>query len=212
MSLLRFLAPYLAYLFVSCAGLTSRLRWRGLDQLEAARRVKGRVIYAFWHQRQVFFTWTHRNVGVATLVSRSGDGEIIAKAMSLSGLLACRGSSTRGAAAGARELIKALESGVDVAITPDGPKGPARSVKPGVLFLAQKTGLPIVPITCATSRRLEFSRSWDRFQVPLPFSRAVVRYGSHILVGPDDDLQAKAAELKAVLDRVTEEADREMAA
>ncbi|MDD5628817.1 MAG: lysophospholipid acyltransferase family protein [Elusimicrobia bacterium] len=214
MSILRRLAPYLAFLYVSFVGLTSRLRWLGAEHLAAARRVKGRadgpVVYAFWHQRQVFFTWTHRGAHMKVLVSRSRDGEIIARAMSLFRIDSCRGSSSRGAATAARELLEALAAGWDVAVTCDGPKGPAREVKPGILYLAQKSGLPIVPIANAVSRKLEFHRAWDRFQVPLPFSRAVVRHGPALIVGPQDDLAAKAKELKAALDRVTDEADREV--
>ena len=96
-------------------------------------------------------------------------------------------------------------------VTCDGPKGPAREVKAGILYLAQKTGLPIIPIANALSRKLEFSRAWDRFQVPLPFSKAVVVHGRLVFVGPGDDLAAKAAELKAALDEVYELADREVA-
>ncbi|MCX5793914.1 MAG: lysophospholipid acyltransferase family protein [Elusimicrobia bacterium] len=210
MSILRRLAPYLAYLYVSFVGLTSRLRWLGEEHLAAARRVKGPVIYAFWHQRQVFFTWAHRGWHVKVLVSRSRDGEIIAQAMRLSRIPACRGSSSRGAVTAARELLEALNDGFDVAVTCDGPKGPAREVKAGILYLAQKTGLPIVPIANALSRRLEISRAWDRFQIPLPFSRAVVVHGPALFVGPQDDLAAKAKELKLALDRIHEDADREV--
>lgn len=211
MSILRRLAPYFAYLYVSFVGLTSRVRWLGLEHLAAARKAKGPVIYAFWHQRQVFFTWVHRGAHAKILVSRSRDGEIIAQTMRLSRMQACRGSSSRGAATAARELLDALGEGFDTAVTCDGPKGPARQVKPGILYLAQKTGLPIVPIANALSRKLEFSRAWDRFQVPLPFSRAVVRHGAPFFVGPADDLAAKAKELKAALDEVYELADREVA-
>ena len=212
MSILRRLAPYLAYLFVSFVGLTSRVRWLGLERLAEARRVKGPVIYAFWHQRQVFFTWVHRGAHVKVLVSRSADGEIIAQAMRLSRIHSCRGSSSRGAATAARELLDALSEGFDVAVTCDGPKGPAREVKAGILYLAQKTGLPIVPIANAVSRKLEFARAWDRFQVPLPFSKAAVVHGRLVFVGPADDLAAKARELKASLDEAHEVADREAAA
>lgn len=211
MSILRFLAPYLIYLYVTFVGLTSRIRWLGLEHLAAARRVKGPIIYAFWHQRQVFFTWTHRGANAHILVSRSADGELIAETMRLSRIGVCRGSSSRGAAAGAREMIEAAAAGFDLGFTPDGPKGPARKAKPGILYLAQKTGLPIVPITNAVSRKLEFARSWDRFQVPLPFGRAVVGYGPPIRVGPDEDLEGKARELEAAIDRITLEADAEAA-
>ena len=206
--MLRRVVPYLAYAYVSFVGLTTRLttvRGEIRDGLKAKNR---RFIYAFWHQRQVYFTWAHRGVGAAVLVSRSKDGEIIAETMRLSDIGAVRGSSSRGGAAAARQMMEVLESGLDIGITPDGPKGPAREVKDGVVYLAQKLGAPIVPVTNALSNKLEFKKAWDRFQVPLPFGRAAVVYGEPIAVGPDDDLAAKAAEVKAALDRITEEADR----
>ena len=207
---LRAAAPYLAYGFLNLVHRTSSIQWRGLEHLEAVKR-SGPFIYAFWHQRQVFFTWAQRGAHCKILVSRSADGEIIAQTMRLSRLHSCRGSSSRGAAAAARELLEALNDGFDVAVTCDGPKGPAREVKAGILYLAQKTGLPIVPIANALSRKVEIARAWDRFQVPLPFSRAVVAHGRLVFVGPADDLAAKAAELKAALDEVYGLADREVA-
>ncbi|MFA6003584.1 MAG: lysophospholipid acyltransferase family protein [Elusimicrobiota bacterium] len=210
MSFLRVLVPYLAYLYISFVGLTARVRWLGCEHLAQARKVKGPVLYAFWHQRQVFFTWSHRGAKVAVLVSRSQDGELIARTMTLSRIRSCRGSSSRGAAAGTREMLEALAAGCDVGISPDGPKGPARSMKPGILHLAQKLGLPIVPITTATSNKLTFN-SWDKFHVPLPFSRAVVAHGVPVYVGPNDDVEAKSREVKASLDAATELADQEVA-
>jgi lysophospholipid acyltransferase (LPLAT)-like uncharacterized protein len=204
---LRRLVPYLAYAYVSLVGLTNRLTTVRGEIRDGLKKRDQRFIYAFWHQRQVYFTWAHRGVGAAVLVSRSKDGEMIAETMRLSDIGAVRGSSSRGGAAAVRQLMEVLQSGLDIGITPDGPKGPAREVKDGTLFLAQKLGVPIVPITNALSRKVEFKKAWDRFQVPLPFGRAVVAYGEPISVGPDDDLAAKAAELKAALDRITAEAD-----
>ena len=166
-----------------------------------------RFLYAFWHQRQVYFTWTHRGVKAAVLVSRSKDGEVIAQTMRLSRIEAVRGSSSRGATAAVLAMMKAAESGFDIGITPDGPKGPAREVKEGAVFLAQRMGIPIVPIANALSHRFVVKRAWDHFHVPLPFGRAAVVYGEPISVGPRDDLAAKAAEVKAAMDRVTAEAD-----
>lgn len=208
--MLRAAAPYLAYLYVTLVGRTTRLKVRGAEHRQALRSSGQRFIYAFWHQRQVFFTYTHRHDRVAVLVSRSRDGEMIARTMRLSGIEACRGSSSRGGAAAAREMLETVASGLDVGITPDGPKGPAREVKPGVLYLAQRLGIPILPLTNALSRRLEFSGAWDRFQLPLPFGKAVLGYGAPIWVKDGDDLAAKAAELKASLDRLTLEAEREV--
>src|SRR5262245_11741310 len=134
---------------MTLVGWTTRLRVLGREHLEAARRRGPRVVYAFWHQRQAFFTWSHRDHKAAILVSRSRDGEMIARVMELSGLAACRGSSSRGAAAAAKAMLEASEAGYDIGITPDGPRGPSRTVKPGALYLASKLGLPIVPIANA---------------------------------------------------------------
>lgn len=208
--MLRALVPYLAYLYVSFVGLTTRLKVIGEEHRDRLRERDRRFIYALWHQRQVFFTWTHRGDPASVLVSRSRDGELIARTMSLSRIGSCRGSSSRGAVAATREMMEALELGLDLGITPDGPKGPARQVKPGVVYLAQKLGIPILPITNALSRKLTLARSWDAFQVPLPFGRAVVLYGPPITVRPHDDLAAKAEEVRGALERITEEADREV--
>lgn len=203
--------PYLAYAYMTLVGLTTRLRVEGLENLSRARSLGPRVIYACWHERQVFFTYSHRGAGASVLVSRSRDGELIARTMELSGIHASRGSSSRGGEAALRAMTRLVQAGLDLGFTPDGPKGPRREVKPGVLYLAQKQGIPIIPITNALSRRLVLRRSWDHYQVPLPFGRGVVRYGEPILVGAKDDLAAKAAELKAELDRITDSADREAA-
>lgn len=205
---LRPLAPYLAYGFISLIGRTSRLKVIGGEHRSALRKAGGGWIYALWHQRQVLFTLTHRGEDAHVLVSRSKDGELIAKLMALSGINAVRGSSSKGAAAATRELLELAKSGCVVGFTPDGPKGPAREVKQGVLYLARESGLPILPIASASSRRVELARAWDRFHIPLPFSRNAVVYAPPIRVGPGDDLDAKAAELKAALDRITDEADR----
>ncbi|UPT75983.1 MAG: DUF374 domain-containing protein [Elusimicrobiota bacterium] len=114
----------------------------------------------------------------------------------------------RGGAAAAREMVDILKSGWDAGITPDGPKGPARQVKEGAVRVAQLAGTAIVPIANALSHRIEIAKAWDRFQVPLPFGRSVVIYGEPLYVREGDDLAAKAAELKAALDRLTDEADR----
>lgn len=208
MPVLRFLVPYVGYLFSTFIKLTTTLtvvRGELRDELRAADR---RFIYAFWHQRQVFFTVSHRGDPLSILVSRSTDGEMIAETVRLCcGVASVRGSSSRGASDAVRGLIKALRSGLDLGITPDGPKGPAREIKEGVMYLAQKLGVPILPVTSAQSNRLVFSRSWDQFHLPLPFGRAAVVYGAPISVLPGEDLVAKAAELKRSLDGITLEAE-----
>ncbi|MBI5246575.1 MAG: lysophospholipid acyltransferase family protein [Elusimicrobia bacterium] len=208
MPFVRFLVPYLAYVFSSFIKLTTSLTIVHGEHRVGLRSIDRRFIYAFWHQRQAFFTVSHRGDNMSMLISRSVDGEMIAETIRrCCGVLSVRGSSTRGASDAVRGLIKALRSGYDIGITPDGPKGPKCEIKEGVMYLAQKLGVPILPITNAQSNRLVLKGSWDHFQVPMPFGRSVVVYGKPIEVGPLDDLVLKAAELKLSLDAITLEAE-----
>lgn len=202
--MLRRLAAYLAYAYVAFVGWATRT---AVVRGENRNRLRGRdqrFIYALWHQRQVFAVWAHRRGGAAALVSRSADGELAARILILLGIGVVRGSSSRGGASALRELLKARR---DLAITPDGPRGPAREVKEGILFLARKLEIPILPLSIGLSRKLVFKKSWDEFWLPLPFGRAAVVYGEPLAVGPDDDLKVKAAELKAALLRLDAQAD-----
>jgi lysophospholipid acyltransferase (LPLAT)-like uncharacterized protein len=205
---LRFLVPYLGYLFSTFIKLTTRLTTVRGDIRAKLRADDQRFIYAFWHQRQVFFTVSHRGDRMSVLISKSVDGEMISETIRLCcGVESVRGSTSRGASDAVRGMITALRSGLDLGITPDGPKGPKEQIKEGVMYLAQKLGVPILPITNASSNRLILTKTWDQFQIPMPFGRSVVVYGAPISVGPLDDLKAKAAELKVALDAITLEAE-----
>ena len=208
MDVFRRLIPYLAYLFSSFLKLTTRVKIVRGEIRDRLRAADQRFIYALWHQRQVFFTVSHRGDNVTVLVSRSADGEMMAEVIRLCcGVVSVRGSSSRGASGAVLSLMKALKSGVDLGITPDGPKGPRCEVKEGVMYLAQRLGVPILPVTNAQSNRIVLARSWDQFHLPMPFGRAAVVYGEPIEVGPGDDLNLKAAELKRALDAITSEAE-----
>ena len=200
--------PWLAYGYLTLVGRSSRIRWEGLDHLEYLKRKSPSFIYAFWHSRQALFTYTHRDEPASVLVSRSRDGEIIARVMELSRIGAIRGSTSRGALAATREMLTSASGGRRLGITPDGPRGPAGTVKPGALYLALRTGAPILPISNATSRKCVLQKAWDKFQVPLPFADTCVIHGAPISVRLQDDLEAKARELKESLDRITAEAER----
>lgn len=208
--MLRGLIPYFAYAYVQFVGLTSKITIHGEEHRRELRRDKRRFIYAFWHQRAPFFAYTHSHENASILVSQSKDGEIIAQLLRLSGVGATRGSSSRGGQAATRAMMETIESGQDLGFTMDGPKGPARKAKPAIMHLAQKLGLPVLPLTLAFSRKFEFLKAWDRFHLPLPFGRISVRYGAPIIIGPGDDTEAAAATLSVALDTVTEQADREV--
>jgi lysophospholipid acyltransferase (LPLAT)-like uncharacterized protein len=174
------------------------------DEQEAAG--KG-FIYAFWHGRQVFLVYLHQGDRLSTIISKSRDGEIIARVCGLFGLGAVRGSSSRGGSAALLQMHNLLKKGDRVAFTPDGPKGPLRQVQPGVLYLARKTGCAIVPVAFGARRKWVFRGRWDEFVVPKPFNRISMVYGEPIQVSTEDALEAKSTELQRALNTVMEKAD-----
>ena len=146
------------------------------ERAVSIRKQNGPVLVALWHGRMFLPILTHRGEGIVTMASRSEDGEIIARWLENNGYAVARGSSSRGGAAALLRMAKELEVRRVGALTVDGPRGPARVVQPGVVQLAQRAGAWIAPISYS-SRRPHFFRSWDRFLLPLPFSRNVVIYG-----------------------------------
>jgi lysophospholipid acyltransferase (LPLAT)-like uncharacterized protein len=163
-------------------------------------------IYAFWHSQMLPLLTLHRDLGVAVLISAHRDGELIARAAERFGFRTVRGSTSRGAAAALRGLERALADGYSVAVTPDGPRGPAEEFAPGVLIAAQRTGAPIVLTAAAPSRAWRLS-TWDQFVIPKPFARIVVAYTGQIpvtaatpraAVGAAADFQARLTALNTV--------------
>ena len=146
-----------------------------------------RCIYALWHARMLPLIYAYRGLGVAALVSRSRDGELIAGVIERIGYVAARGSSSRGGQQGFNELVRFAAQGRSLTITPDGPRGPREVVKPGLVRLASLTGLPVLPVASAC-RRAWVLRSWDGFRVPRPFARVWISYGDPVQVpaGLDD--------------------------
>jgi lysophospholipid acyltransferase (LPLAT)-like uncharacterized protein len=192
--------------YLRLIGATSRIIWvnRAVrDHLEATKRG---FIYAFWHGRQLFLAYLHQGDRIRPLVSQSRDGELIAQICRTFGIEAIRGSSSRRGVGAALEVQRALASGDRVGFTPDGPRGPLYQIQPGVLFAAQKAGVPIVPVAFGAKRRWVFG-SWDRFVVPKPFNRIAMVYGEPVTVAPSDDLNERAEALRLALNQVTRQAD-----
>jgi lysophospholipid acyltransferase (LPLAT)-like uncharacterized protein len=188
-------------------GVTSRIVWVNRVIREELEKEGRGFIYAFWHGRQVFLVYLHQQDRIHPLVSQSRDGELIARVCRSFGIESVRGSSSRGGTEAVLELKTLIESGDRIGFTPDGPRGPHRTVQPGVLYLAQKTGRPIVPVAYGAKRRWIFKGGWDEFVVPKPLNRIAMVYGEPVTVKSGDDLEKKAAELQGALDRVTQEAD-----
>jgi lysophospholipid acyltransferase (LPLAT)-like uncharacterized protein len=149
----------------------------------------GAAIVCFWHNRlaiciKVRETYVNNRTDgnkMAALVSASRDGGLLARVLELFHIQAVRGSSSRRGPQALREMISWGERGYDLAITPDGPRGPCYRVADGVTSLAQLTGLPILPMAFNLNWKINL-KSWDRFQIPLPFARCDVCVGAPITV------------------------------
>ena len=194
-----------AALLVRILGATWRIDRSAMAPWERELGAGARCLFAFWHARMLPLVYTHRGRGIVVLVSRHRDGEWIARTIERLGFGTVRGSSTRGGEEAMRALIAATAAHPMLAFTPDGPRGPAERVKPGVVWLASRTGLPVVPVATASSRAHVF-RSWDRFRVPLPFARVHVAYGEPITVprmADDATLERSRLELEHAIRDLT---------
>ncbi|NUQ20608.1 MAG: DUF374 domain-containing protein, partial [Gemmatimonadaceae bacterium] len=139
----------LGVLLIRALALTWRIRVVNDAGLKAERAARRPVIFSLWHGQMLPLLYQHRGEGVAVLISEHRDGEMIARAAAGLGFETVRGSTSRGAARALIGLVRTLNDGRDVAVTPDGPRGPAKSFAPGALVAAQRTGAAIVPVIAA---------------------------------------------------------------
>ena len=156
------------------------------------------MIFCIWHnrlalavlmyERRVASRYPDRHL--AALVSASKDGGLLARGLELFHVVPIRGSSSRRGAQAIRELVTAAEEGCDLAITPDGPRGPCYSIQPGTIAVAQFTGLPIVPVSYRLNWKYRLN-SWDRFHIPLPLARVVATLGDPLRVPRDADAETR---------------------
>lgn len=167
------------------------------DSDAPAIRGDGRpILTALWHgdHLPILYAYRHRDIHVVT--SQSADGQILTNVLHHLGYHCVRGSSTRGGRKAMVEMARAVRKGHDAAIAVDGPKGPRRVVKPGIILLAKLTGCPILPMGAAMARQWQV-RSWDRYCIPKPFSRALIQVGQPLRVPRDaDDAAMEQARLQ----------------
>jgi lysophospholipid acyltransferase (LPLAT)-like uncharacterized protein len=177
---------------------TLRCEWHDQSGLEGAPNSPP-VIFCLWHNRLAISMIVHRRHPrkLAALVSASKDGALLAAVLGMFGVEQVRGSTSRRGPQALLEMAGCAERGYDLAVTPDGPKGPRYVVQKGVISLAQVTGLPIIPVTCNTRRKI-CAKSWDGFQIPLPFSRCELILKEPILV-PREAGEGEREELRLEL-------------
>lgn len=145
--------PFLASLVIKFLALTMRITYHSYDGYRRITREGGRVIIACWHGRLLMMPYCYLGKSISILVSQSRDGELIARTLKRFGMDTVRGSTTRGWLSGVKGLLKSAREGKDLAITPDGPKGPGMKVQMGVIHIAKATGLPIMPVSFSALKK-----------------------------------------------------------
>lgn len=188
----RRLGPALAAGLIRCLGATLRVRVRD-EAGFLGRTLPPAAIPVFWHNRLLMLPWFYRRLGIgaplSVMISRSKDGALIADTAAKFGVGALRGSSSKGAAGVSRAALSELAAGRWVGVTPDGPRGPVYTLKPGLVSLARKAGVPVIPVTVHYGWKI-CAASWDRFQLPLPFSKTELVVGEPL--DPDSiDFEAR---------------------
>lgn len=199
-----------AYWVIRLLGPTLRVEVVGVHNAIQIRAEGEPGIGAFWHRCILSAAWIWRNRGIVVLNTVNFDGQWTRRVIERLGFGTAQGSSSRGAVEGLAAMAQSLEAGRHVAFTIDGPRGPRYIAKPGPVILARRTGRPIsvfhVGVECAHT----FKRSWDLFQIPYPFSRAVMFVAPPIRVPTNADsdmLKSKQDEMQAALERVRDAAE-----
>jgi len=198
------LIPLLAYWFVRALSSTLRVRHVHPEHIDGTPQ----YVLAFWHRQMVALLgrsrWKHP---IAVMTSASKDGDISAAVLKLFGVQSTRGSSTRGGSRAMREMLRMAREGKSMVFTPDGPRGPVGVVKDGVIFSAQATRLPMLPMAFA-AKKFKLLRSWDRMIIPMPFSKGVIVYGAPMSVPRDGNIEEWRLKLEAMLNELSQEAER----
>lgn len=205
-----YLIPYLLFVIFRIWCFTLRVHHKNPEGEAYIRRLSGRFIITLWHGR-IFYIFYHiRKIpDLYLLISPSQDGDILARLAQLMGYAVIRGSSFKKAVPSARSLIKVLRREGRIAIIADGSRGPRCKVQPGILQIAGMTETPVVPLTFSAKHKLVLN-SWDRFILPLPFTRCTVNVGNPMHLTRqivEDSLQEKQMELENGLNQLTLDCD-----
>ncbi|MBI5562239.1 MAG: DUF374 domain-containing protein [Deltaproteobacteria bacterium] len=148
--------PFAAFWIIRCLAATMRFSFVNSEWVRERARNGQNSIYAFWHGRLMMMPFSYEGPGVTILVSGSRDGELVSRTVARFGIASVRGSTSRGWMQGLKGILRSVRSGRDIAITPDGPKGPRFRAQMGAVQVARATGLPIVPMSFGASKKKPF--------------------------------------------------------
>ena len=203
------LISWIGYITISVIGRTMRWQSVGDSHLDDIYKSGKRAIFTFWHGRIFPATYYWRNRGIVVMTSMSRDGEPIAQCIQRFGFGAARGSSSAGWLRALAEMSREIRNGRDAAFTVDGPRGPRYHAQQGPILLARKTGAAIFCFHISMKHKIQL-RSWDHFQIPMPFTPAIVLKAAPIWVHPDaseEDLRELHQQMQQTLDDLRAKGD-----
>ncbi|MCX8093614.1 MAG: lysophospholipid acyltransferase family protein [Candidatus Goldbacteria bacterium] len=207
----KILIPICIFIFKIIAS-TYRIKEINAYKITPYQGKERNYIYGFYHSQLLAHIYFYRNTKMVSLASLHRDGEIAAIVAQKFGITIVRGSSTRGGVEALLGLKKYINEGYDAALTVDGPRGPAGKVNNGVIYLAKLTGREIIPCCFACDRNIRL-KSWDRFMIPLPFSKGVFNFGRPIKI-PEDlkekDIDFYREKIQKELNRINKEAEEKV--
>lgn len=204
---LKYLLPPLIWFWLQFIRLFSRFEYHGLEHQKALDHIGQPYIIAFWHNRQFALPFIPKTRALYCLISPSRDGTIASALMRLFGITAIRGSSSKDGMQAMMSMMRVLRAGNCVAISPDGPRGPAFVTKPGIVQMAQSLKVPILPMSFDNDRKKVLS-SWDSSYLPRPFGNINIVIGQPFYIETDEAIDAACLRVNTALNSVGEQAAR----
>lgn len=180
----------------------------GVRYLNKTKMYRTQALYAVWHSDEVGLAYAYRNTGIAIIVSLSKDGDIMAGVLKRFGFKSVRGSSSRGGQKALLQTLELVKHGANIAFAADGPRGPYHKLKSGIIYTAQKSGLPVFPVGVGFKNYVSLSKSWDKTKIPFPFTKTVAVYGKPIYVSSEDDIEQKTLQVEYETNKLAEFVDK----
>ncbi|ADW67799.1 lysophospholipid acyltransferase family protein [Granulicella tundricola] len=193
-------APFVAAWVIRALGATLRYEDVAAPGVPPGGTIPGAKVYAFWHRSLLACAYYFRGQKIAILISRSFDGEIIARTVERLGFIAIRGSSTRGGSTALRQMVEHFKNGHQCAITADGPKGPPMIAKPGIVQVAELVDASYIGAFYALPKRAWVLKTWDSFVIPKPFSRVALTWPPLVMRSGEETLEELQVGVQAAMD------------